>query len=619
MGKRAREPDPPSAPASPPPPPPAPSSALPSSLADYRTRTLTRFARFHPPPAALSPSAYYSLDPVFSIPHSTNLHAFAAPPCSSHLYTAGQDGYVRRYALYPTLNGTGVDNPLVPNLTSKQGGHERPPGTDLRQPVLSAYWENEEPGEWADELLNAPGAGKGSGMSNEERQARVRWGPKTAALGPQSAVYSLAVQKYELWGLSGTSKGSINLFTIRHDEGQIRHVFRPSAASSKGGHAPKAAVSVLALDGKREQSFLSGGWDGRIFQWDLNTGSPTRAYNAHSSQISSLAYRPLGSSSSSSLPGADGDAEMADGSGAPSGRIRTDEAASEGDADGDADADADADADGEADADADGEEDDPSASSAPAASSTAVPGTSSALNPHSSLPPRPSPSSSVPLASPSSRSPSDEPLPELSEDVFLSTGLDGTVLLWDRRVREGKWGGVRRFEAGGRGGKMADVRCQAACWSPSGLSFYVARRSTSIDIYDLRFSPSLSPSSTSHSSSSASPFASLSLPASTGPVTALAPLPSANHLLSASFDAVRLWDVDEAVKAAQEGSARKKGGMPKGARVVPGHHGGTVSALHVDPTCRFLFSTSGTRGWEGQSTETLVISEIKVRATEEEE
>lgn len=254
----------------------------------YLERVAARQARFRPSRAALSPEARYSIEPVFSIPQAgTHIHAFAAPPCSSHLYTGGSDGFVRRYALHATLNGT----QQVPNLTSKPGGHERPPGTDLRQPVLSGYWENEEPmGDWVDDLAAGPPAQD----DPPERQARVRWGPKTAALGPQSAVYSLAVQKEELWGLSGTAvrlslrphfplrsscirlttslpaiqKGSINLWTVRHDEGQIRHVFRPDATSPPGaatasGHPPKAAVSALALD-DAETSFLSGGWGGRI-------------------------------------------------------------------------------------------------------------------------------------------------------------------------------------------------------------------------------------------------------------------------------------------------------------------------------------------------------------------
>jgi transcriptional activator SPT8 len=66
-------------------------------------------------------------------------------------------------------------------------------------------------------------------------------------------------------------KGSINLFTIRHDQGQIRHVFKPDSSIVNGvepaspqGHSSISPVSVLTLDSIDESSFLSGGWDGRI-------------------------------------------------------------------------------------------------------------------------------------------------------------------------------------------------------------------------------------------------------------------------------------------------------------------------------------------------------------------
>lgn len=81
-------------------------------------------------------------------------------------------------------------------------------------------------------------------------------------------------------GNSPAQRGSVNLWTVRHDEGQIRHVFRSAAsptADPSRGHSPKAAVSVLAPD-QDEKSFLSGGWDGRIFVslflLPLNSGRP---------------------------------------------------------------------------------------------------------------------------------------------------------------------------------------------------------------------------------------------------------------------------------------------------------------------------------------------------------
>lgn len=96
-----------------------------------------------------------------------------------------------------------------------------------------------------------------------------------------SPVYSLAVHSEALWGVSGLQSGAINLFTIRHDEGHIGHVFRKHTD----------VVSALQLS-KDETTMLSGSWDTDIHLWDLNTGAALSSYNAHGSQISSIALYP---------------------------------------------------------------------------------------------------------------------------------------------------------------------------------------------------------------------------------------------------------------------------------------------------------------------------------------
>lgn len=115
-----------------------------------------------------------------------------------------------------------------------------------------------------------------------------------------------------------------------------------------------------------------------------------------------------------------------------------------------------------------------------------------------------------------------------------------------------------------------------ACWSPSGSHLYVARHAPAVDIYDLR---------------SPSPLATLSLPTSTGPVSAVTALPNGRHLLTGSWDNVRLWDVETALLASASAEVGAKSPttatrtrkpsprMPVGATVVPGHYGGTVSSL----------------------------------------
>ena len=99
-----------------------------------------------------------------------------------------------------------------------------------------------------------------------------------------SAVYSLAVEKHALWLLSGLEGGSINLQSVRHNEGKRISTLR--------GHTSAVSVLNLAND---EQSFLSGSWDKNILDWDLNTGKVTRNFEGSTGQISTLDIRPQSS------------------------------------------------------------------------------------------------------------------------------------------------------------------------------------------------------------------------------------------------------------------------------------------------------------------------------------
>jgi len=96
----------------------------------------------------------------------------------------------------------------------KQGGHEKPPGTDTRTPVLTGYWENEEIGEWTNDLLLS----KDKEREEEDKDKKVKWGTKTSAVHNQSSVYSLAVHSQELWGLSGTSVSQLYTFSSNSEK-----------------------------------------------------------------------------------------------------------------------------------------------------------------------------------------------------------------------------------------------------------------------------------------------------------------------------------------------------------------------------------------------------------------
>lgn len=73
---------------------------------------------------------------------------------------------------------------------------------------------------------------------------------------------------------------------------------------------------------------------------------------------------------------------------------------------------------------------------------------------------------------------------------------------------------------------------------------------------------------------------------------------------SASYDILRLYDLT------QQETGTKAAATPF--LIVPGHRTGVVSQLYLDPTCSFMISTGGNRGWEGSTTEVLLGYEIGI-------
>lgn len=75
-------------------------------------------------------------------------------------------------------------------------------------------------------------------------------------------------------------------------------------------------------------------------------------------------------------------------------------------------------------------------------------------------------------------------LPELSGDVFLSSSIDGQVMIWDRRVKAGEKG-VRRLGVS-NGSAKGSRWCASVCLLPTTIS--------SFDFSDKSVSSSFSPS-----------------------------------------------------------------------------------------------------------------------------
>lgn len=179
-----------------------------------------------------------------------------------------------------------------------------------------------------------------------------------------------------------------------------------------------------------------------------------------------------------------------------------------------------------------------------------------------------------------------------SRDIFLVATIDGTVSVWDGR----DGGSVSRpvLELALR--PTSGPWCMSACWSTTGTRIFAGRRNCTVDEYDIR-----SPGKVERT---------LKFPLGSGPVSCVQPLDE-KHLLCASHDNIRLYDL--AASSNSSGSSSGNDGDSGGSRVpftiVPGHSGGMVSALAVDPQGRFVVAASGNRGWAGRHAEYVYVYE----------
>ncbi|KAI8051201.1 WD40-repeat-containing domain protein [Syncephalis plumigaleata] len=164
-------------------------------------------------------------------------------------------------------------------------------------------------------------------------------------------------------------------------------------------------------------------------------------------------------------------------------------------------------------------------------------------------------------------------------NVILSSSMDGQCFIWDRRQATP----ARRLLPSDK----CPPWCISACWSTDGRRVYAGRRHGAVDEWDLAENK---------------PVRTLRFPNNSGPVSCVTPMINGRHLLCASTDNIRLWDLE---------APMDKHMVVPPYRIIPGHHGGVISHLYLDPCNRFLISTSGNRGWEGYSNRTCLFYEVK--------
>ncbi|KAF2727337.1 WD40 repeat-like protein [Polyplosphaeria fusca] len=545
-------------------------------------------------PEALTANVYDIL-PTIAAPHSTSINTITATPDMRWVFSGGSDGYIRKYNWVDTVNGklaltVAQRHPFVDSVT-KAG-------------VLMSYWENEDPDRALSDDANA-----------------------------LSPVYALAVQHQSLWLMSGLEHGGINLQSVRHQEG--------SRITTLRSHTSAVSVLTLAQD---EKSVLSGSWDKTINDWDLNTGQVKRRFETSGTQIAAIEQRPLStlpipqdtetmplpngtfSSNNESRPSANGlsngmsttarptqrkeDNDNEDAPGSPEDSLFGDKDSLFGDdkdpsggpsalapfGDDEEDEFSRAIANGlqQVDEDAQGDMD-----MIDAGGPVQAPEAEAKAELQTELLPAVEPDASAKGASGSQPSATANGLPHSedgpsnangvtaqaeqpmsSETTFADASIDGTLRIWDRRQPNP----IARIVP-----PRATPRwCMSACWSPDGNFIYAGRRNGTVDEYSLH-------------KGLREPRRTFKLPGVSGAVSAVRAMPNARHLICASYDILRLYDL-------REDGGTKYAAVPY--LIVPGHRTGVISQLYIDPTCNYMISTGGNRGWEGATTEVMLGYEI---------
>ncbi|KAI1073543.1 WD40 repeat-like protein [Whalleya microplaca] len=175
---------------------------------------------------------------------------------------------------------------------------------------------------------------------------------------------------------------------------------------------------------------------------------------------------------------------------------------------------------------------------------------------------------------------------QTSGSTFLSASIHGTLRIWDRRVPNP----VARI--GNRPG--APPWCMGACWSPDGNWIYAGRRNGTVEEFSIQKARG--------GQTGWQPERTFKFPAGSGPVSCVRPMANGRHLVCASHDILRLYDL-------HSGGSSKH--APPPFLIIPGPpRAGVISSLFVDPSNRFMLSTAGNRGWEGTCTEVLIGYEI---------
>lgn len=507
----------------------------------------------------------YTVEAICALPHPVPTHALASSFCMTHLLTGSDDGYIRDYDIFSAVNGKNF-------LSAPQRSHSSVVEGTMKSGQLRFWWEN------------PPDVSTIDGPSLREEDA---------ALSP---VYSLAMHSDALWTLAGTHSGHVNLFTVRHEPGRLCHVMN--------GH--RGPVSALSLD-HDEKGYFSAGWDGEAIQWDLNTGQRVRNFTAHGSQLAGIAVRPETSGYVEGSPPvvvrqktevSTGSSQHLPGSAIASRSATSMQHSSDAVSSAVPQVPPDSDANSEASFDPlfDDEPDAPEGMRVGVNDVVTLPLSTQASR--STQPQLPHRTQASHVAPPKNAPPLLDPVEytTYSPDVLMTAAIDGQIILWDKRVNSAGKGVGRLWMS-----EKTPPWCLSACWSADGAQLYAGRRNGTVDVWDVRQLGRSGPANTPRL------LKTLRNPLSSGVVSCVVAFPDCRHIACASVDNLRLWNVADAAEG--DGFGRTKSGAQF--KIIPGHHGGYISQMIVNPAAKFLVSASSNRGWHGDSTRTVFIHDIK--------
>ncbi|KAJ8700320.1 Transcription factor spt8 [Pleurotus ostreatus] len=558
--KSAMPPGPPSSntstqPSKPPSPAPAPLRSLVLSPENARRRGLLIMSG----PGVPAPRTY-TVEAICALPHPGPTNALAATPCMLHLLTGSDDGYIRDYDIFSAVNSKNF-------LSAPQRHHSGVVEGILKAGQLRFWWENPS---------YAPPV---NGMVQMEEEP------------PLVPVYSLAMHSDALWALAGTDDVCVTSWPVDTAAAYLRY---PSTMTKSRYSVPDGTPRL---------------WQ----QWDLNTGQIVRNFTAHNAQLSGIAVRPANAvyhedgtpitirrvsasegalsqhPTQETLIGSEMDLSASSTAIASQSQpMAVDSSMDQTDAKSDASFDPLFDDDPLFNEDA----------------TERVPRTQDAISRGQQLnvaanaeatqaKPQPPRAAAAPKNAP--------PLLEqnsyisYSPDMLMTVYIDGQIVLWDKRVHSPGTGVGRLWMS-----ERTPPWCLSACWSADGNQIYAGRRNGSVDIWDVR--------QAGGSTSNPRLMKTLRNPPSSGAVSSVVAFPDSRHIACASVDNLRLWNVAEANEP--DASGKMKSGVQF--KIIPGHHGGIISQMVVDPGARFLVSASGNRGWPyGDSTRTVFVHEIK--------